>query len=94
MATKTSLLRNVTDSAVLTETEVLEQQIFDYEVNGKGISVTGKKVMDYCGEHYNLNKEKIMCYAARYTFITNYYKESNALVLEHFGVKHLLDEEK
>lgn len=35
-----------------------------------------------------------MCYAARYTFITNYYEESDAPVLEHFGVKHLLDEKK
>lgn len=80
--------------AVLTETEVLERQLFNHEVNGKSISVTGKEVIGYYGEHYNLKKEEMERYAARYTCVAKYYKESNAPLLDHFLVKHLLDEEK
>lgn len=80
--------------AVLTEKEVLERQTFQYEVNGKSISVTGKEVMDYYGEHYNLKKEEMERYAARHTCIARYYKESDAPILDRFLVKRLLDKEK
>lgn len=80
--------------AILTEKELLERQTFEYEVNGKSVSVTGKEVMDYYGEHYNLKKEEIERYAARYTCIAKYYKESDAPVLDCSWVKRLLDEEK
>lgn len=79
---------------VLTETEVLERQIFYHEVNGKSISVTGKEVIGYYGEHYNLKKEEMERYAARYTCVAKYYKESDVPILDHFFIKHLLDEEK
>lgn len=80
--------------AIFTETEILERQIFDYKINGKSISVAGKEVMDYYGEHYNLKKEEMKRYAARYTCIAKYYKESDAPMLDRFLLTRLLDEEK
>lgn len=79
--------------AVLTETEVLEHQTFDYEVNGKSISVTGKEIINYYGENYNLKKEEMERYAARYTCIAKYHKESDVPLLNHLLIKRLLNEE-
>lgn len=79
--------------AAPTETEILEHQTFDYEVNGKNISVTGKEIINYYGKNYNLKKEEMERYAARYTCIAKYYKESDVPKLNPLLIKRLLNEE-
>lgn len=79
--------------ATRTEKERLEQQTFEYEVEDKTISMTGKEIMDFYGEHYGLNGEEMQRYAARNACLIKYYKESDAPLLDSLLVKKLLGKE-
>ncbi len=80
--------------ATLTEKERLERQTFEYEVEGKTISMTGKEIMDFYREHYRLTGEELERYAARNACLIKYYRVSNIPLLDHSLVKRLLDEEE
>lgn len=80
--------------AMLTEKERLERQTFEYEVEGKAISMTGKEIMDFYGEHYGLRGEEMERYAARNACLAKYYKESDVPLLDSSLVKKLLDKEE
>lgn len=80
--------------AMLTEQELLERHSFIHEVNEKNILVTGKEVMEYYGQSYNLKKEEMERYAAHYTCLAKNYKESTTPVLDRLGIEQLLEEEK
>lgn len=80
--------------AVLTEKERLERQTYEYEINGRIVSVTGKEVVSLYGEHYGLKKEEMERYAARKACFVKYYKESGIPLLDPSLVKKLLDEDK
>lgn len=80
--------------ALLTEMEILGWQTFEYEVEGKAVSVTGKEVLDLYGKHYELKKEDVERYAARNACRIKYYREGDAPLLDHSLMKKLLDEEK
>lgn len=79
--------------AVLTERETMSGQVFEYEMEGRTMSVTGKEVMDFYGEHYGLRKEEIERYAARYACRIKYYRECCNRLLDKTLVKKLLDGE-
>lgn len=80
--------------AALPEMEKLERQTFEYEVKGKTVSVTGKEVLTYYGEHANLKKEDMESSADHYARHIKYYKEYCNQLLDKYLVKRLLDEEK
>lgn len=80
--------------AVLTETELMMRQTFEYEVKEKTISVTGREVLAFYGEHYSLKKEGLEDCAEYYARHIKYYKECCNRILDKFLVKRLLDEEK
>lgn len=80
--------------AMLTETEVMERQTFDYEVKEKTISVTAKEVLTYYGEYANLKKEDMERSADYYARHIKYYKEYCNQSLDKSLVKRLLNEEK
>lgn len=80
--------------AVLTEKEMLERQTYEYEVEDKVISMTGKEIIDFYGEHNRLCGEEMERYAARNACLTKYYKESDVPLLDSPLAKKLLDKEK
>lgn len=80
--------------AMLSETEIMERQTFEYEVRDKTVAVTGKEVLTYYGEHANLKKEDMESSAEYYARHIKYYKEYCNQSLDKYLVKRLLDEEK
>lgn len=80
--------------AMLTEREAMERQTFEYEIEGKIISVTGKEVVDFYGDNYGLKDEEAVRYAARHTCLIKYYEESDMPLLNYLLVKRLLDREE
>lgn len=81
------------DFKVLTEAEVMRRHTFEYEVEGKTISVTGKEVLDFYGEHYGIKQDTLEVHAAYYACNIKYYKEYCTQILDKSIVKRLLDEE-
>lgn len=80
--------------AMLTEIEFMERQVFEYEVKGKTVSITGKEVLAYHGEYAKLKKEDMECCAGYYARHIKYYKEYCNQLLDKSVVSRLLDEEK
>lgn len=79
---------------MLTEAEVVRRHTFEYDVEGKTISVTGKEVLDFYGEHYGIKQATLEVHAAHYACNIKYYREYCTQILDKSLVKRLLDEEK
>ena len=79
--------------AMLTKRETMERQTFEYEIEGKNISVTGKEVVDFYGDDYRFKKENTDRFA-HHACLIKYYKENATPLLDHLLVKRILDEEK
>lgn len=78
---------------MLTEAEVMQRHTFEYEVEGKTISVTGKEALDFYGEHYGIKRDTLEVHAAHYACHIKYYREYCTRTLDQSLVKRLLDEE-
>lgn len=78
---------------MLTEAEVIQRHIFEYEVEGKTIAVTGKEILDFYGEHYGIKQDTLEIHAAHYACNIKYYRKYCTQILDKSLVKRLLDEE-
>lgn len=78
---------------MLTETEIMRRHTFEYDVEGKTISVTGKEVLDFYGKHYGIKQATLEIHAAHYACNIKYHREGCTRILDKSLVKRWLDKE-
>lgn len=61
--------------ALLTEREKMERQVFKHEADGKPVIVTGREVLLFYGEHYDIRPEELKQYATEYCCHIKHYRE-------------------